>query len=132
MDTAQLIERAAEARLAAYAKYSGFRVGAAVLADDGRIFTGCNIENISYGLTICAERVAIFSAVAAGAHSFIRIAVVADTKELISPCGACRQVMAEFNPTLAVISADCQGHSVEQNLEFLLPKPTMGILNGST
>ncbi len=96
MDKERLIEMAWEARENAYAPYSNFKVGAALLSTDGQIFPGCNVENISYGLTNCAERVAIGAAVAQGVKSFERVVVVADTTEPISPCGACRQVLAEF------------------------------------
>lgn len=96
MDDKTLVEIAKKARTNAYAPYSGFAVGAALLAADGRIFSGCNVENASYGLTNCAERTAIFSAVAAGSKEFIAIAIVADGKEPCAPCGACRQVIAEF------------------------------------
>ena len=96
MDDKALVELAKKARANAYAPYSGFSVGAAVLAADGRVFSGCNIENASYGLTNCAERTAIFSAVAAGARELVALAVVADGELPCSPCGACRQVIAEF------------------------------------
>jgi len=94
----ELIQQARQAREAAYAPYSGFRVGAAVQACDGRVFSGCNVENASYGLCICAERTALFSAIAAGvpAGTIERIAVIGDTADPISPCGACRQVMLEL------------------------------------
>ena len=90
----ELLEAAAEARKNAHSKYSKFSVGSALLTEDGSVFLGCNVENASYGLTICAERVALTSAVAAGHKSFQAIAIVAD--ELAAPCGACRQVLAEF------------------------------------
>lgn len=93
----ELLQRAKEARNLAYAPYSSFAVGAAVLASSGKIYTGCNIENASYGMTICAERVAIFSAIAAGERKFLALAVVCDTEEFCRPCGACRQVMEEFS-----------------------------------
>jgi cytidine deaminase len=89
-----LVKAAWEAREHAYAPYSEFAVGAALLAADGRIFVGCNVENLSYGLTNCAERVAVATAVAAGLREFLAVAVVADTAVPISPCGACRQVLA--------------------------------------
>lgn len=104
----KLLAAALAARENAYAPYSKFTVGAAVLADDGRIFTGCNVENASYGLTCCAERNAIFAAVSSGARSFKALCVVADTDAPVAPCGACRQVLAEF-PFEKIILANCRG-----------------------
>ena len=124
----ELIVAATEARLAAYAPYSNFRVGAAVLAADGRVFPGCNVENLSYGLTICAERNALFYAVASGARDFTALAVVADSVEPVSPCGACRQVMAEFGDFL-VVSATLSGNTFESSVASLLPRGRTGILN---
>jgi len=107
-DTARtLLGRAREARRFAYAPYSRFSVGAALLAEDGRVFTGCNIENASYGLTNCAERVAIGKAVSEGARTFAAIAVVGPEDDApCAPCGACRQVLAEFGLALPVITPD--------------------------
>ncbi|MBG7606747.1 MAG: cytidine deaminase [Verrucomicrobia bacterium] len=127
MTTEDLIAKAWEAREKAYAPYSKFQVGAALLSSDGQVFPGCNVENISYGLTNCAERVAIGAAVAQGVRSFDRVAVVADTGEPISPCGACRQVLAEFG-VKTIILANKQG-SVEFSLEELLPRASTGILD---
>jgi cytidine deaminase len=107
-----LIAVARQAREAAYAPYSGFRVGAAVRARDGRVFSGCNVENAAYGLCNCAERTALFSAVAAGvpAGALERIAVIADTIDPVSPCGACRQVMLELGgEALVVVLANLTG-----------------------
>lgn len=129
MTSEQLIEAAINARRAAYAPYSQFPVGAAVLTESGDLFTGCNVENISFGLTICAERVAVFSAVAAGHRSFSKIAVAADTDEPISPCGACRQVLAEFAPEAAVYSVNLRGGIFEATVGTLLPRARTGILN---
>lgn len=127
-----LIERALEARTGAYAPYSTFAVGAALQTRDGRIFQGCNIENISFSLTMCAERVALGAAHAAGANNLVGVAVVADSREPIMPCGACRQVLAEFNPELLVISSTLSGVITTFNLSFLLPNSRQGILDRST
>ena len=123
----KLIETAIRARLAAYAPYSNFQVGAALLCDDGEIFTGCNVENLSYGLTICAERNAIGTAVAAGRQKFAAIAVAADSDQAISPCGACRQVMCEFGD-FPVLLANLHGEVVESTVGELLPRGQTGIL----
>ncbi|MBQ2975806.1 MAG: cytidine deaminase [Phascolarctobacterium sp.] len=116
----ELLNAALSARERAYAPYSKFLVGAAVLAKSGKIYTGCNIENASYGLTVCAERNALFSAVGAGEREFTALCVVGDTKAPISPCGACRQVMAEFKVPL-IILANLRGDVKEYTLEELLP-----------
>jgi cytidine deaminase len=102
-NTKKLLVAARRARDKAYAPYSNFRVGAAVLASDGRIFTGCNVENSSLGLSCCAERNAIFAMVAAGETELREILVIGDTEEFLPPCGACRQVIAEFAPISAVV-----------------------------
>lgn len=121
--------RAVAARTEAYAPYSGFAVGAALLCEDGEVFVGCNIENLSFGLTCCAERVALGTAVAAGRRTFRCMAVVAETDEPISPCGACRQVLAEFAPDLRILLGTLAGARVEFRLSELLPRATTGILN---
>lgn len=103
MDAKELMKIARKARQNAYAPYSHFAVGAALLAESGRVYTGCNIENASYGLTCCAERNAIFAAVCAGERRFKMLAVAADSLEPVAPCGACRQVIAEFGIPLVVM-----------------------------
>ena len=117
-----LIEGAREARERAYAPYSGFKVGAAALTKDGRVFGGCNVENAAYGLCNCAERTALFAAIAAGCRpgDFTHLAVVADTPGPVSPCGACRQVLAEFNPNMTVVYTTPQG-PVTTTVAELLP-----------
>ncbi len=122
MEEARLIRAALEARERAYAPYSHFAVGAALLAADGRIFTGCNVENASYGLTMCAERVALFKAVSEGAREFTAIAIACGTGPC-APCGACRQVLREFSPDhLLVIMTDAAGKEVrKERLSSLLP-----------
>lgn len=123
------IAAAKAVRELAYAKESGFFVGAALVARDGRIFTGCNVENISYGLTMCAERVAVGKAVSEGVREFSAIAIVADTDRPVSPCGACRQVLAEFAPDLRILLATVKGEIEEWMLPRLFPRASTGILN---
>ena len=115
-----LVQAANQARKNAYAPFSKFEVGAAVLTADGKLFTGCNIENASYGLTICAERVAIFKAVSEGYRKFKALAVV--TSDCSYPCGACLQVMAEFAPNLTVIISNGKSKTKILQLKELLPK----------
>lgn len=117
-----LKQAALEARQRAHAPFSEFLVGAAIQAQDGRIFGGCNIENSSYGLTMCAERTAIFRAVAEGAKRFTRIAIVADTEKLTPPCGACRQVLWDLSGDLEVILFNLGGASETLRLRDLLPR----------
>ncbi|WP_066303779.1 cytidine deaminase [Bacillus sp. FJAT-29814] len=122
MDMQQLIDQAIEARKKAYTPYSKFNVGAAVLTKDHQVFQGCNIENASYGLTNCAERTAIFKAVSEGKKEIDTIVVVADTEGPVSPCGACRQVMAEFcDKDTKIILANLHGEKVETTIYELLP-----------
>ncbi|MEO8353379.1 MAG: cytidine deaminase [Chthoniobacteraceae bacterium] len=128
MNTIDLLEAAKASRENAYAPYSKFTVGAAIRARDGRIFSGCNVENLSFGLTICAERNAVFAAVAAGVRDFSSIAIVADSKTPVTPCGACRQVLAEFNLDLEICCANLEGERFESTLAALLPRPREGIL----
>jgi cytidine deaminase len=107
----------------AYAVYSNFRVGAALLTDNGTIFEGCNVENASYGLTICAERNAVFRAVAEGETHFRAIAISSDDAGFITPCGACRQVLAEFAPRLEIILTNRAGKKKLTTLDKLFPIP---------
>lgn len=116
-----LMEQARKAADQAYAPYSGFRVGAALLCEDGTVFTGCNVENSSYSLTICAERNAVFQAVSQGRRNFLALAIYVDDDEIFPPCGACRQVLAEFNPRLQILYANRLG-SILSDLETLLPQ----------
>ena len=120
-DAGSLITAALEAQQAAYAPYSGFRVGAAVKTADGSIFAGCNVENASYGLTCCAERVAVFAAIAQGEQTFEMIAVASPGG--VAPCGACRQVLAEFSDELVVLLVDSDNPSTSRRttINELLP-----------
>ena len=124
IDTQGLVAAARSARENAYAPYSRFQVGAALLARDGRVFLGCNVENASYGLCNCAERTALFAAVASGykCGDFTHLAVVADTDGPCAPCGACRQVMLELGgPQLVVIQANLRGNILQTTTATLLP-----------
>ena len=118
-----LIAAARTAREHAHAPYSNFRVGAAVRAKSGRIFTGCNVENATYGLTLCAERVAIFKAISEGERGFDAVAVVADTDTLTPPCGACRQILWEFCGDAEVVLANLNGKVERHRMSALFPKP---------
>lgn len=117
----KLIGAAARARKNAYAPYSKFKVGAAVLSKSGRIFGGCNVENASYGLTCCAERTAIFKAVSEGQHQLTAIAIVFDDQALGSPCGACRQVIREFGIGMQVVLANLKGGYKIMSIDQLMP-----------
>ncbi len=119
MTDKELIALAGQARANAYAPYSNYRVGAALLTASGQVYTGVNVENASYGLAICAERTAAVKAVSAGEREFVAIAVVTDNGG--SPCGACRQVLAEFGPQMRVVLADASGKSRTYLLSDLLP-----------
>ncbi len=119
----ELISAARKARLRAHAAFSGFKVGAAIETVGGSIVTGCNVENATYGLTICAERVAMFKAISEGHRRFRRIAIVADTKAPTPPCGACRQILWEFGGDLEVILANQRREHARHQLRDLLPLP---------
>jgi cytidine deaminase len=119
----RLIEAARAVRLNAAAAFSGFKVGAALEEKDGRVFTGCNVENATYGLTVCAERVAVFKAISEGCREFVRVAVVADTADPTPPCGACRQILWEFGGNLEVILANLTEMKGTFALRDLLPHP---------
>lgn len=124
MTSDALQQAALEARLNAWAPFSKFLVGAALESRaDGRIFTGCNVENATYGLTICAERVAVFKAISEGARGFSRIAIAADTDSLTPPCGACRQILWEFCQDIEVILVNPRGMSESMRLSQLFPRP---------
>jgi cytidine deaminase len=121
VDWAALVSAAAQARTRAYAPYSGFAVGAALLADDGRVFTGCNVENASYGLSLCAERNAVGQAVTAGARVFAAIAIVAPGPNVATPCGMCRQVLSELAPSIEVLCMTPEGVELRTSVAALLP-----------
>lgn len=118
----EVIEAALAARERAIAPFSNFRVGAAVETDDGRIFTGCNIESASYGLTVCAERVAVWKAVSEGARCFGLIVIAVDTETLTPPCGTCRQIIWEFCRDTTILLVNLQGMSEELHIKDLLPR----------
>ena len=118
-----LTDAALAARENAHAPYSNFRVGAALEDEAGKIHTGCNVENATYGLTICAERVAVFKAISEGAKKFRRIAIAADTDDLTPPCGACRQILWEFCGDIEVILVNPQGKQETHQMSALLPLP---------
>jgi cytidine deaminase len=118
-----LIEKALEARTKAHAPFSQFQVGAALEATDGRVFTGCNVENATYGLSVCAERVAVFKAISEGARRFQRIAVSADTDVLTPPCGACRQILWEFCGDIELTLTNLHGKTETLHLKDLFPRP---------
>ena len=126
---ANLTKIARKVRQNAHAPYSHFPVGAALEATSGKVFNGCNVENLSYGLTICAERNAVFSAIASGVYSFRRIVIVADSNEPVTPCGACRQVLSEFSDDMEIISVNLKGQEFRAKLSELLPRSKAGILD---
>jgi cytidine deaminase len=122
-DQHKLVEAAKAARENAHAPYSNFRVGAALRAKSGRVYTGCNVENATYGLTVCAERVAIFKAISEGERGFDAVAVVTDTDGLTPPCGACRQLLWEFCGDAEVILANLKGRTETTRMSALFPRP---------
>jgi cytidine deaminase len=122
IDWDALISEAKKVRENAYARFSGFKVGAALLTTDGKIYSGCNVENSSYGLTNCAERTAVFKAVSDGHTKFKAIAIYTDANPPATPCGACRQVLYEFNPELEITCANSMGISEKFILSDLLPE----------
>ena len=118
-----LIQAALHARDYAHAPFSKFKVGAALEDQSGRVFTGCNVENATYGLTVCAERVAVFKAVSEGARAFRRIVIAADTDILTPPCGACRQILWEFCGDVEIILVNLQGKTEMFRMKDLFPRP---------
>jgi len=121
-----LVERALDSRERAYAPYSGYRVGAALRAVGGEIFCGCNVENASYGATICAERGAILAAVVAGCQSFEQLAIATESSPPAPPCGLCLQVLVEFCDDLSILLVNPRGEVVRTRLSRLIPKPFSG------
>jgi cytidine deaminase len=126
MDLEHLIDEARAVSERAYAPYSGFHVGAALLAEDGSVHVGCNVENASYGLTVCAERAAVASAMARGVRRFRAVAIVTNGDRPVGPCGACRQVLAEFASDMIVVS-EVGGLRKQWTLGELLPSPFEGL-----
>jgi len=117
-----LIAIATEARLRSVAPFSSFKVGAALRTKEGKVFTGCNVESASYGLTVCAERVAIWKALSEGERDFTDLVIVADTEQLTPPCGTCRQIIWEFAKHARIVLANLQGQEEEVDIAHLLPK----------
>ena len=120
---ASLIQAALAVRANAFARFSNFKVGAALEDADGHIHTGCNVENATYGLTVCAERVAVFKAISEGVRKFRRVAISADTDDLTPPCGACRQILWEFCGDIEIILVNPRGKTKTYQLKALFPKP---------
>lgn len=121
MKKEDLIEMAKKARGNALAPYSQFRVGAALLTTEGKVFTGCNIESVSSGLSLCAERVALAKAVSEGHQDFKKLVLVADSQGVCSPCGSCRQALYEFNPAMSILMVNLKGEGKETFIRKLLP-----------
>lgn len=117
----QLLEAATNARLRSVAPFSNFLVGAALRTKEGKVFTGCNVESASYGLTVCAERVAIWKALSEGERDFTDLVIVADTESLTPPCGTCRQIIWEFAKHARIVLANLQGEREERSIKELLP-----------
>ena len=132
MEVNALVAAARKARMNAHAPFSGFQVGAALETAAGLIITGCNVENATYGLTICAERVAVVKAISEGERKFVRIAIVADTDSPTPPCGACRQILWEFGGDLEIVLANLKEIKGVHRLADLLPLPFDGRLLGKT
>jgi len=118
----QLIEEATAARVRSIAPFSNFLVGAALQTDEGKVFTGCNVESASYGLTVCAERVAIWKALSEGERDFAKLVIVADTEQLTPPCGTCRQIIWEFCKHATIVLANLHGQKEELQIADLLPR----------
>ncbi|HEV2884942.1 MAG TPA: cytidine deaminase [Pyrinomonadaceae bacterium] len=118
----ELVETAKEARLRSIAPFSGFLVGAALRTEDGKVYTGCNVESASYGLTVCAERVAIWKALSEGERCFTELAVVADTESITPPCGTCRQIIWEFCKNATIILGNLRGETQIVSIRELLPR----------
>jgi cytidine deaminase len=122
MTSEQLVQVALDTRLNAVAPYSNFKVGAALLTSEGKVYTGCNVENATYGLSVCAERVALWKALSEGERRFIRIVVASESARPASPCGACRQLLWEFAGDIKVILANPRGQTETHQLAALLPE----------
>jgi cytidine deaminase len=123
MDNRELVLKAKKARENSYAPYSNFKVGAALLAKSGKVYTGANLENSSFGQTVCAERMALYKAVSAGEKGFKKIVIIAPGKRPVTPCGICRQALFEFAPQLEVICSNLEGKIKRYTLKQLLPNP---------
>jgi len=121
MDLNQLLEIAIEARKKSYSPYSKFPVGAAVLTKDGKIYTGCNVENAAYGITVCAEVVAVAKAVSEGSQDIAAVAVAADTEDVCRPCGSCRQFILEFGNEIVIVMGNLKGDKDIKNIKELIP-----------
>lgn len=117
----QLLEIAIEARKNSYSPYSKFPVGAAVLTKDGKVYTGCNVENAAYGITLCAETVAVAKAVSEGSRNIAAVAVAADTEGVCRPCGLCRQFILEFGDEIVIIMGNLKGNRETKNIKELIP-----------